>query len=86
MKLKDGFILQEVAGVNVVVPVGDDLDLNMMITLNETGCFLWKRLEQETDAEALVAALLSEYDVEEEQARADVSGFLTRLDENGFLA
>ena len=50
MKLKDGFILREVAGEHVVIPTGDALDLNMMITLNETGCTLWKRLEEEAAA------------------------------------
>jgi hypothetical protein len=46
MKLKEGFILQEVAGETVVLPVGEQLDMNMMITLNESGAFLWKQLEQ----------------------------------------
>ena len=65
MKLKDGFILREVAGQPVVLPVGSELNLNTMITLNETGKFLWERLQSETDEAALVAALLEEYDVDE---------------------
>lgn len=40
MKLKDGFLLRQVAGQTVVLPVSGDLDLNMMITLNDTGAFL----------------------------------------------
>ena len=44
MKLKDGFVLRQVAGQTVVLPCGDALDLNMMITLNDTGTFLWERL------------------------------------------
>ena len=44
MKIKDGFLLRQVAGQNVVMPMGSDLDLNMMITLNETGAFLWMKL------------------------------------------
>ena len=58
MKLKEGFLMRQVAGQTVVLPSGDDLDLNMMITLNETGAFLWERLNEETTQEALVAALL----------------------------
>lgn len=85
MKLKDGFILREVAGENVVVPSGDALDLNMMITLNGTGTFLWKQLEQETDEKGLVAALLSEYDVDEGAAAAHVAAFVAKLNEYGFL-
>ena len=86
MKLKDGFILREVAGQTVVLPVGGDLDLNMMITLNETGAFLWKQLENENDEAGLVAALLAEYDVDEATAKTAVEGFVAKLNENGFLA
>ena len=85
MKLKDGFLLRQVAGQTVVLPSGDELDLNMMITLNETGAFLWERLNQETTEEALVAALLSEYDVDEATAKNAVAGFVKKLSDNGFL-
>ena len=86
MKLKDGFILRRVAGETVVLPVGSGLDLNMMITLNDTGAFLWEPLGNETDEAALVAALLKEYDVDEATARSAVSAFVKKLSDNGFLA
>lgn len=85
MKLKDGFILRSVAGETVVVPTGDDLDLNMMITLNETGKFLWEKLEQGVEQEELVAALLKEYDVNEQTAREHVALFIKKLSDNGFI-
>ena len=85
MKIKDGFLLREVAGQTVVLPAGADLDLNMMITLNETGAFLWERLQQETDEAALVAALLAEYDVDEARASAAVAAFVKKLEANNFL-
>ena len=85
MKIKDGFILRSVAGQTVVLPTTEDLDLNMMITLNETGAFLWERLQAETGENALVAALLSEYDVDEETAKKAVSGFVAKLNDHGFL-
>ena len=86
MKIKDGFLLRDVAGQTVVLPVGDDLDLNLMITLNETGRFLWERLQEETDEAALVAALLKEYDTDEATAANAVSKFVKKLSENGFLS
>lgn len=85
MKLKDGFILRTVAGETVVIPTGGDLDLNMMITLNETGKFLWQRLEQGAEQEELVAALLGEYDVDEQTARYHVAAFVEKLNEHGFI-
>lgn len=85
MKLKDGFLLRKVAGQNVVLPIGGDLDQNMMITLNDTGAFLWERLGSETDADALVADLLGEYDVDAGTARCAVEGFIEKLRGHGFL-
>ena len=85
MKLKDGFILRSVAGETVVVPTGDDLDLNMMITLNETGKFLWEQLEKGAEEAELVAALLLEYDVDKQTAEKHVALFVKKLTENGFI-
>ena len=86
MKLKEGFLLREVAGQFVVLPSGDELNLNLMITLNETGAFLWEKLQEETDEAGLVAALLAEYDVDEATAKQAVANFVAKLSDNGFLA
>ena len=86
MKIKDGFILRQVASQNVVLPASKELNLNMMITLNDTGAFLWEHLQKEADEETLVGALLKEYDVEEDTARTCVRQFVKKLDDNGFLA
>ena len=86
MKIKEGFLLREVVGQNVVLPAGDTLDLNVMITLNETGAFLWERMQDETSQEALVEALLGEYDVDRTMAADCVAAFVKKLEDNGFLA
>ena len=47
MKIKDGFVIRNVADTFVVVPVGDKLvDFSAMMTLNETGAFLWNCLAE----------------------------------------
>lgn len=85
MKLNGDFLLRKVAGQTVVLPTSAELDLNMMITLNDTGAFLWEHLVEETDEAALVAALLGEYDVDQETAEKAVSAFVKKLRDNGFL-
>lgn len=85
MKLKQGFIMREIAGEIVVVPSGDELNLNMMITLNETGKLLWQRLETDATMDELVQAMLGEYEVDEQTARAGVERFVNKLQERGFL-
>ena len=86
MKLNKEFVLREVAGTWVVLPVGQtSVDFNGMISLNEPGALLWQTLEQGADKERLVAALLDVYDVQEAQARADVDAFLESLVKIGCL-
>lgn len=85
MKLKQGFIMREIAGETIVVPSGDELKLNMMITLNGTGKLLWGKLEAGATIEELVQAMLAEYDVTEQIARADVERFVKKLQDNDFL-
>ena len=79
-------MLRTVAGQTIVVPVGDAaVSFNGMISLNETGKTLWKALENETDTDGLVAALLAEYDVDEATAKMGVDAFVAKLRENGFI-
>lgn len=85
MKLKDGFILRTVAGETVVLPTGGVTNFDMMITLNDTGKFLWERLAVGAEEADLVKALLAEYDVTEELAAQSVTAFVDRLKELDFL-
>lgn len=86
MKIREGFVLRQVADATIVVPSGTaSLDFNGMITLNETGAFLWKLLESDTDEEAMVSAMLKEYDVDEKTAKAGISKFVARLENEGLL-
>ena len=86
MKIKDGFILKEVAGENVVIPTGSNLvDFNAMMTLNETGVFLWQRLEQDTTIDKLVDAVCAEYDIDRDIAIQDIKEFVQSLEVNGII-
>lgn len=77
MKIKPGFMLREVAGKKIVVPVGKaSIEFNGMIHLNETGAFLWERLQSGATKESLLADILAEYDVDEETAKAGIDSFL----------
>ena len=80
MKIDDTFVLRQIAGDYVILPTGKPtLNFNGMITVNEQGAFLWKLLQQETTTDALVAAILEEYEPDEATARADVEDFLEVL-------
>ncbi|MBO4979635.1 MAG: PqqD family protein [Clostridia bacterium] len=86
MRIKEGFLLREVAGSYIVVATGAlTKEFNGIIKLNETGSFLWKKLAENTDTQALAFALTAEYDVSEEDARKDVESFVSLLADAGIL-
>lgn len=86
MKIKEGFLLRQVGGNHVVVPVGaQSVDFRCLITLNEVGAFLWQKLTADCTVENLVDALLAEYDVTADIATADVERFVASLREKNML-
>ena len=87
MKIKEGFILREIAGSFVVVPVGDDtVDFSSMITTNETGAFLWNSLTEDKIESELCDLLMTEYEgAGREEIEADVREFVANLTEAGVL-
>lgn len=86
MKRSDNFLLRDVAGTLVIVPVGAAVSaFPGMITVNATGAYIWELLEAEQTADTLVAALLERYEVTEQQARSDVAAFIGKLKPTGAI-
>lgn len=86
MKIKSGFAKRNIAGSEIVVPVGENASkFNGMITLNETGSFFWDCLSRETTKEEVVEKVLEIYEVGREKAEADFDKFTAMLKENGLL-
>ena len=86
MKVKSEYILRELAGQNIVVPVGSEaVNFNGIMTLNGSGKRLFKKLQEETTKEELIALILDHYEVCIEQAKADVEAFIKKLESNNIL-
>ncbi len=85
MKIKDGFVLRRVADSYVVMSLGGEISFNGMLTLNESGAMIWNLLSEGLDENEIVSRLLSEYDVTESIAKADVSAFIKKITEAGIL-
>lgn len=80
MKIREGFILREVAGTYVIISSGDDnLDFKGVITVNEVGALIWKGIEAGLSKEEIVEKILLEYDVTKEIASSDCDEFLEQL-------
>lgn len=86
MKRSADFLLRDVAGTLVIVPVGAAVSaFPGMITLNATGAYIWELLESEQTVQSLVDALVARYEVGEDVARTDVEAFLEKLRPTGAI-
>ncbi|MEQ8175959.1 MAG: PqqD family protein [Syntrophomonadaceae bacterium] len=86
MKISKEFSLMNIAEVNVVVPLGTkNVNFNKMISLNNSGAFLWRQLEIEKTEEELLNAMLNEYEIDETIALKDIKGFICKLKKVGIL-
>jgi hypothetical protein len=54
---------------------------SVLHSLNESGKFLWDRLQQTCSTEEMCAGLAEVYDVELDQARRDIADFFDTLEE-----
>ncbi len=86
MKRNPDFLLREVAGALVIVPVGDAVSVFPgMMTLNPVGAYIWGLLEQEQTLDSLADAMTQEYDVSRETALADAAAFIEKLKSTGAI-
>ncbi len=82
MKIKEGYILSEIAGNYHVVAVGKAVkEFKGIINLNKTGAFLFEKLIKGATEEELITALINEYEVDEQTAKDDVIKFTKGLSE-----
>ena len=80
MKRSTNFVLSEVAGTKVLVPIGEAaITFPGMVTMNATGTLIWELLEQEQTVDTLAAALAERYAVDQAAAKADVEAFVGKL-------
>lgn len=86
MKIKNGYILREIAGSSIVVPLGDEqMSFAGIMTLNGVGAFVWKMLEKGAEKDEILTAVLSEYEIDRETASADIDRYIEKLKSNNLL-
>ena len=86
MKAKYGFEIMELDDEKVAVPVGNGAEqFRGVLKMNETAIAILKLLEQDTDEEKIVDAILQEYDGEKEQIAGYIHEFVEKLKAEGIV-
>lgn len=81
MKIREGFVVKELAGQYVVVALGKASKIfNGIIKLNESAKFIWDKLTDGAERNDIVEAIMGEYEgVDRETAENDVDKFIAEL-------
>ena len=86
LKIKPGYMLREIAGHFAVFPLGSrTVEFTGVITLNESGAFLWESMTNEISEDELTNKFMLEYGVDTETARQDIKDFTKVLKDNDLL-
>lgn len=87
MRIKNGFVLREIAGKYVVIATGEaSKEFNGMITLNQTGKEIWEGVTNGLSVEAIAERLVGNFDVSMEKALEDTKKMIASMEQAGFLA
>lgn len=78
MKIKDGYRLRKVGNNSIVVALGG-INFTGLITVNETGTYIWKMLEKGAEVEEIVDSLAKECNVSAEDIKGEVLEFIEKL-------
>jgi len=88
MRIKEGFVLRQVCGENVIVGEGlGALNFGKLLALNETAAWLWQQAKAQGSftVETLTAPLCEAYEVTPNEAKADIAAILQEWQKVGVL-
>ena len=80
MRIVKGLLPHETPDGVIAVATGEAANrFNGMLRLNPTAVFVLEQLAHDTTEDAIVAALLAEYEVDEAVAKRDVGALISQL-------
>jgi hypothetical protein len=85
MKIKEGFILRQMCGENIVAAEGlQNINFNKLLSLNESAAYLWQELaDKEFTLEDMAELLISRYGIDKQLAMTDSENLMKSLVEVG---
>lgn len=86
IKIRSGYDIHKVLNEHLIVGTDSETYMpNCIMSLNETGLFLYNILKDGANEETLIEKLVAEYDVEKDEAVTDIQAFLQQLKDRNML-
>lgn len=79
-RTNDTFISRRIGDEIILVPIRQHgAELHSIVRLNDVAAFIWERLNRTSSTKMLTAAIVEHYQIDEEQAAADLETLLHQL-------
>ena len=86
MKLKSKYVLKTIADKTIAIALEKDSNAtDGVITLNETGAFIFEQINDGSDYDSIVEKFFGEYNVTREEAEKAVEDFVEYLKNSDLL-
>ncbi len=86
MKIKDGFILKNVAGSKIVIATGEQkMNFNGVITFNDVGAEVFNMLDGTNSVEYIAKSIAEKYSVSEDLVMGDVTKLIEKMKAHGLV-
>ncbi|MBR5202606.1 MAG: PqqD family protein [Clostridia bacterium] len=86
MKIKDGYILKDVAGAKIVIATGaQKINFNGVMTFNSVGAEIFNMLDGTNSVEEIVKKIASDYNAPIETVKTDVEKLINKMREHNLL-
>jgi hypothetical protein len=82
----DSIVSRRIEDEMILVPIFQDVaDLGSIYTLNEVGAFIWEQIDGQKTASEVLALLVREFEVTDEEAEKDLMEFIQQLSAIGAI-
>ena len=86
MKIKDGFILKDVAGSKIVIATGAQrINFNGVITFNDVGAEVFNMLDGTNSVEDIVSKISDDYNVDSNIVKNDVEKLIEKMRKHNLI-
>ena len=86
MKIKENYVMREVAGQAIVIAIGEESErFKGMINLDRTGRDVWLYMEKGLDSDEIAKKISEKYEVDLNVAKHDIESMIDRLYKAGVL-
>ncbi len=86
MKIKDGFILKDVAGSKIVIATGAQrINFNGVITFNEVGAEVFNLIDGTNSVEEIIEKISKEYNAPYDVVKTDVERLIEKMRKHNLI-